>query len=407
MGACVIDGVSWDVLGDFGAAPFILDRDLLGANPGSELTPSATAATESIGDMLLSATWAWGPSRSLGPLTEPAAGRAVLSFLDTLRTFDPINVDSPLYGYLKLDLPIVVTADALPAFTGKLRAWEHDLGPSESTLELADLIAELGMADLAIDDAALVELGLPTSAADTATMQDAILAAGGFGSLADLTFGSYPAGWGVSANSAYVVEGYTWDPGTKVLAALADMRRIELGRLVAMRNGAIGILGSLTPYAPASSLTVNCGGVFLADLAITLDRGRVRNQVRIKDHLPSLYTDADSVSRNGVHEVTTSVADLLLAAEGSQPVAGEPYDRWAAVVLDELAEPPAVLTLGTLRPTGPTEVGKVARCEPFDRWTVVHDHVVPPIAQVVSVIGMRASLTTTGLEANVVTENVA
>jgi len=395
MSSCLIDGVAWDVLGDFGTATFVLDRDHLDG-PGSELTDAASAATESIGHLLLSASWSWGASRAMGPLTEPAAGRAVLSLLDTLRLFDPLNDDSPLAGFLKLDLPVAILADGAPAFTGRLRAWEHAVGPSESTLELIDIIGTLGMADLPLSDLSITQT-------DTGTMQEFILSAAGYPGLD--TLGPRPAGW--AAGSAYVVTGYVWEPGTTVLGALADMRRVELGRLVAMRAGGLGVLGSRTPYAPAPSLTVNCGGVFLADLATTIDRGRVRNQIRITDHAPDLYADAPSIARNGVHEVTTTVADLLLAPEVNQPVAGEPYARWAAAILAELAEPPPALTLGTLRPSGPTDVGKVARAESYDRWTVVHDHVVPPISAVVSVIGMRCRLLTTGLEADVVTEFVS
>jgi hypothetical protein len=400
---CVIDGVAWDVLGDFGAAPFVLDRDNLDDNPGSELTSSAGAATESIGHMLLSASWQWGAARSLGPLTEAAAGRAVLSLLDTLRTFDPINDDSAIAGYLKLDLPIVITADALPAFTGKLRAWSHDLGPAESTLELVDVIGEMGMTDAAT----------PT-----------LYAPGEIDYVGNLVGGvvyGVPAPGDGAATGPFAgrttvlgTPGYTRAMPTvlpdSVLAQLALLRRSEHGTLVGERDGGVTFRQSAVPYAPASALVVNCGGVFLGDLSTLVDRGRVRNRVRIADHVPEVYEDAASISRNGVHEVASSVAELAFDEFNSAGKAGyiaDPYGRWAAAILTALAEPAPTIALGVLRPATPTEVGKVARAESYDRWTVVHDHVVPPISRVVSVIGMRCRLTTTGLEADVVTEDVA
>jgi hypothetical protein len=91
----------------------------------------------------------------------------------------------------------------------------------------------------------------------------------------------------------------------------------------------------------------------------------------------------------------------------SQTVATpDPYDRWASRILSELARPPALTALGTLRPDGPDEVLPVVCAEYGHRWQVVHDHTDPPIDRVVRVLGMRVKLTPEGVEVDATTEDV-
>ena len=52
----IVRGADVVVQGDLGAHPFILDRDLLDANPGSELTPW-TGAWDDVTCLVLSINW--------------------------------------------------------------------------------------------------------------------------------------------------------------------------------------------------------------------------------------------------------------------------------------------------------------------------------------------------------------
>lgn len=420
MTTCVIDGVAWDVLGDLGSTAFVLDvNDLDAAGDLSALTPAYAAIVDSIGGMLLSASWSWGATRPLGPLTEPSAGRAVLSLLDTERLFDPLNATSPRADYMKAGLPIRLLADAVPAWTGRIREWTHDLGAQESQIELIDVIGELGLTD------ALPSLGNPASLINVTTFGYAdVIGYSGFslngaqnvlpGAEPVLPASDHRAMYLNSDLVAYAgsfMRTNQRDPEGSVLEALAPIRFAEHAALHGSPEGRVYWRGSQPRSVPAPRLTINCGGVMLETLTTTIDHDRIRNQVRITGASPEVYYAESSIARHGVREVVTTVADLALATEAAHladvpPLpAGDPYARWAAMILDELAEPHPIIALGLLRPKGPAEVVPMANARYLDRWRVIDDHVVPAIDRYVRVLGARCRLVSTGLEVDAVTED--
>jgi len=201
------------------------------------------------------------------------------------------------------------------------------------------------------------------------------------------------------------------DPEGSLLEALAPIRFAELASLSGSPEGRVWWDSQLPQNVPAARLTVNCGGVFLSSLSATIDLDRVRNQVRITGHTPELYRDEPSIARHGVREVVSSVDALAFASEAvhladSPPLpAGDPYERWATIILDALAEPAALVTLGTMRPKEAAQVIPVANARYRDRWRVIDDHVEPPIDRYVRVLGARCRLLSTGLEVDAVTED--
>jgi hypothetical protein len=286
---CVVAGVVWDLQGDFGSLPLVLDRDELD-NASSVLTP-ADDAWESVAPMILSASWSWGASSPLGVLTEVGAGRLIVSLLDTTRLFDPLNDESPFVDYLRVGLPIRILADGSPAWTGILTTWTHAIGPSESTLEGTDPIGELGSTD-----GAAVDL----SAGATRDQAATIFAAAGWADRVDFLGGS-----------AHQRAGESLEPG-ELTAQLQRVRFAELAELTPTRAGGITWRGSAEVHAPDPSITINCGGVFLSELETGLELRRIRNQVVVADHDPSSYQDDRSRRRHGAAAVRSSVDELAL-----------------------------------------------------------------------------------------------
>lgn len=304
---CIVAGVNFDVRGDVGLEPFILDRDLLNANPGSELTSAAAAAETSIGAMLLRATWRRGPTAVLGPLTTAAAGRARLSLVDTERLFDPLNAESPIRLSLRLGARLRILAGDVPAFTGTLRTWSHDLGDVTSTLELVGPIGELA------------GYGIPGG---SVTLPDAPL---GRQAQAVLEAADWPLerfelpGLSTFSMASFGPSDFATLNGRTPLEILDRLRLAELAELTETRDGLIRWRGPGWPYEPDPSALINCGGVFLESLESAIDESRLRNVVSIPDVDPFGTTGVavGEFSRSpelGRHALEAHAAELRLLA---------------------------------------------------------------------------------------------
>lgn len=271
MSTCSVVGVAWDIRGDVGELPFILDRDTLDTNPGSELTPTGTGAGAadafSFGEMLLSARWSWGATSPLGPLTMAAGGELRLSLVDTERLLDPLNEDSRWRHTVVAGIPLTLWAGSGLAFTGILTAWTHDLGSATSTMTIVDCIAE----------------------AAQQPMPDAPIATSiGYAPRDEAEAYFLAAGWA----GRYQLEGNAenlrataYNPVTRsgsLLAAVQDAAFSALAELAADRNGQFRwIEQNRVPTIPTSSALINCGGVLLNGLESGIGLGRVRNSVKI------------------------------------------------------------------------------------------------------------------------------
>lgn len=319
-----IRGADITVQTDLGQAPFILDRDQLDADPGSVLTPADDAWSDITCD-ILGASWAWGSSAPLGPLTQADAGRARFTFLDPDRDYDPSNDASPYAGVLHVGLPIRVLADGVPAWTGTLDEWSHDQGDLTSTLQAVDPIGTLA--------ARILPGGTAIAAGLSAAQANAILDAAGWP--ADRR--AFDGGSAANRN-AITADGSALD-------GLADVRFAELADLFATRDGGIGWRGRSQAYEPDPVAVINCGGAPLGDLASVFAQGRVRNVVLVDGATPSRYSIPESATRHGPRYVKTTAADLAFAA-GSLL-----RDR----IADRLADAPTVSPL-----TAPTSQTIVA-----------------------------------------------
>jgi len=377
----IVRGADIVVQGDFGAHPFILDRDLLDANPGSELTPW-TGAWDDVTCLVLSIGWTWGAGNPFGPLTESEGGRAQVSLHDTTRAYDPSNATSPYYNFLRVGMPLRVLVDGAAGWTGTLEAWEWDVGDQVATLSAIDAIATL--AALVVPDDTLIPAGT------TASQAAAVLTAAGWPAS-----GSY-TGTSTASRTDVTVSG-------QAMEALHAIRFAELGAVFGTRAGVIawwarGVTASSTPTA-----IINCGGVGLVALASVFNRGRVRNVVRIDDSLNPYVAILDaSATRHGQRTVRASGDDLAYPVSGRVTA----FAAWAQTILDALGNPRPASRLGTLVPVGAAQVDAILRAEWGDVWRIVDTGSSPRIDRTVRVLGQSVTITPSSIEVDAVTEDL-
>ncbi len=326
---CEIDGVYWDLR--------------------AELSTGWTSWSA----LLLSATWRWGPSSPLGPLTMPTAGQATAVLIDTERLFDPLNQDSTLAGELRFGLPVQIAADDAPVFTGALAGWSHDQRTHTAVLTIDGPLAELGRLDPpatlelpeapsppALDEGivalthrdivewALTEIGWPSSR---------------------LVFLDNPEPWILDPIGINEPGGAPGDPTlVDVLDPMSFLQARALSALALVsegRDGSIRWRGVVDfTYMGAGGgvpPVINCEGVDVDDLVGGMTRDRVRNAVRIEgtplsgewDPLDPLdptptFVDAASIAEHGRRLVRTTVDELRIGpavipyGEGADPTLG-------------------------------------------------------------------------------------
>ena len=359
---------------DLGATSFILDWTLMDL-PDSLLTP-IEAGFDEITCEVLSASWSWGANDPLAKLTEVDAGRMRVSLFDPTRRFDPANPGSPYGLFLRDGMPIRVSIEGAPAWTGTLEAWQWDVGSATATLDAIDAIGTL--AKLTLPDPSGVTAG--TTASQAAHVLDLI---------------EWPVDRRVFVGSSAATRGAENVSGP-ALGALAQFRFAELGAMFATPDGMLAWWGRAEPLTPpAVSAVVNCGGVGLVALTTRNPAGRMRNIVLIDTNR---YVSEPSYTRNGKRTVQTSAAELLLTG------AGTPAADWAWAALGPLADPAALLELGTLVPEGPADVAAIAGASYGDRWRVVADDIDPPIDRIVRVLGAQVDIAPDTIEVTAVTE---
>lgn len=379
----LVAGADVLVQGDLGARPFILDRDHLDANPGSELTPYADA-WDDVTCVVTSLQWSWGATDPLGPLTDAEGGRATVHLVDPTRQFDPSNTSSPYYNFLRVGMPLRVLIDGAPGWTGTLEAWQWDTGEQLATLSAIDALATL--AALVLPTGTVIPAG--TSAAQVGAVLDAVS-----WPAANRTFTGTPA----VSRLDVTVDG-------QALEALHAIRFAELGALFATHDGVIAFLSrGAAGTVGAPTAVINCGGVGLVGLTSIFNRGRVRNVVRIDDSLAPLVVQLDaSTTRHGPRTVRTSQDELAYQLAG-RPAA---FTAWAQTILDALGQPEPVSALGTLVPVGSTQVDAIARAQWGDVWRVVDTESTPPSDRLVRVLGESVSITPAAIEVDAVTEDL-
>ena len=381
----LVRGADIVVQGDLGVHPFILDRDLLDINPGSELTPYASA-WDDVTCAVLSIQWTWGAGTPLGPLTEVEGGRAAVHLRDLTRAYDPSNAASPYYNFLHVGMPLRVLVDGSPGWTGTMDAWEWAAQDQVATLSAIDAVATL---------AALV---LPTSTilpADTTFAQ----------ATAVLDAVAWPAAWRTFTGTPAATRLSLTVDG-QAMEALHGIMFAELGTLYGTRAGTIviqarGVTGSTTP-----TVIVNCGGVGLVDLTSTFNRGRVRNVVQVTGEIwPFVWRADASATRHGPGRSTRDVEDL--SYPGPDFVArGVLYAPWATAILAALGQPRPASSLGTLVPVGAAQVDPILRAEWGDVWRLVDTGTSPGIDRTVRVLGQSVTITPTSIEVDAVTEDL-
>jgi len=376
-----VQGAAIVVQGDLGQRPFILDRDLLDANPGSELTPW-TGAWDDFTCDVLSIQWSWGASNPFGPLTEAEGGRATLNLYDPTRDYDPSNVLSPFYNFLRVGMPVRVMVDGSPGWTGTLEAWEWDAGDTTATLQCIDAIATV--AALVLPAATVIPAGT------TDVQVGAVLDAAGWPAANRTVTGTAAA-----SRQSVTVSG-------QAMAALQLIRFAELGAIFGTRAGNIAWWARGTTSATPTVL-INCGGVGLVGLTSTFNRGRVRNIVAIADPAGAFYNALDaSLTRHGPRTVATSEDDLQYPLVGRTAA----FTAWANTVLTALGNPRPASRLGTLVPVGAAQVDAILRAEWGDVWRLVDTGTSPGIDRTVRVLGQSVTITPTSIEVDAVTEDL-
>lgn len=376
-----IRGAEVRLWADLESQPFILDRDLLDANPGSELSPPASHWDEITCDVL-SADWSRGATTPLGPLTTVDAGRMRVSIYDPDRQFDPSNEGSPIYREVRIGMAMRVTVEGVSAWTGTLDAWESDLGERTSTLSAIDAIGTLASRVIP-DNTAL-------GAGTTAVQANAVLDLAGWP--ADLR--SF-TGTTAATRSAVTI-------GGSALEVLNSIRLVELGALYGARDGKIGWVGRTEPAPGAPTATINCGGAGLISLTTVFPRGRVRNRVLIAGPITHVYVVSGAEARHNERTVQSSDDELAFVPPGNATASQD----WGYFILGKLVEPRPITALGTIIPVGPAQVVPIVCAEWGDRWRVVATDTVPPIDRLVRVLGLSVSLAPDTIEVDAVTEDI-
>jgi Concanavalin A-like lectin/glucanases superfamily len=378
-----VRGATIVVQGDLGVHPFILDRDYLDLNPGSELTPW-TGAWDDVTCDVTSIQWAWGANDPLGPLTEAEGGRASFSLYDPTRDYDPSNTASPYIKFLRVGMPLRVLVDGAAGWTGTLEAWEWEASDQVATLLAIDAVATLAALVLPTDTV----LPADTTAAQAAAVLDAV---------------AWPAanrsftGTSTAHRDTVTVSG-------QAMEALRAVRLAELGAVFSTRAGVIAWWARGASSATPAVL-INCGGVGLVGLSSVFNRGRVRNVVRIDGGSSADYVASLSASAT-IHGPRTASATLAELAFPPDATITAQETAWAQTILDGLGNPRPASRLGTLVPVGAAQVDAILRAEWGDQWHVVDTGTSPPIDRYVVVLGERVSITPSTIEVDAVTEDV-
>ena len=327
-----------------------------------------------------SATWEWGAPEPMGPLTECEGGTLRVSMYDPDRKYDPDNPDSPLLGVVKVGLPMRVTVDAAPAWTGALQSWSWDRASMIADLNAFDPIGMLSMRALPERQT------LAPVVATTASQAKFLLDVAEW----DPAKRYFPDGDSGVYRGNHTVEGSALD-------GLMQIRFAELGRLYPLRNGGIGWHDRDGPTPPAPSAIINCGGVGLTDMWRALGLGRVRNRVVVSGGY-GVYGDIRPPD-----EYRSVLGDWLFLhlafPDANDPL---PWDLWANHILDHLDHPPPLTVLGTIVPQGP-EVKQIVCSEFGARWTVA----TPTDETVVELVGQRVTVEPGLIEVEAVTEDVS
>ena len=327
-----------------------------------------------------SASWSWGAPEALGPLTECEGGTLRVSLYDPNRVYDPNNPSSPLLGVLKVGLGFRVTVDAAPAWTGVLQTWGWDHGSDIADLNGMDPIGQLSMR--------IVPKGSDIYPGEITTAQQAQI-------ILDLV--EWPSGKRYfPQGTTGVMRGNDWIEGSS-FDILGRMRFAELGRLYPMRDGRIGWTARVPPAPPASSATINCGGVGLTDMWKAMGLGRVRNHVVIGE---TGEVFGPVMAPDEYRSVNTTAGFLGF----QQPAAPAPLSRdlWAQTILDALEKPPILTVLDTMVPTG-AEVKQITTSEFGSRWTV---KVTGQPDVLVQVYGMTVDVEPGSIEVTAVTDDI-
>jgi hypothetical protein len=347
---------------------------------GADIKIEIQAPTSAWSDVtceVTSADWTWGAVTPLGPLTETEGGWMRISLYDPTRKYDPTNPSSPLFGALVAGMPMRVTVDGSPAWTGALDSWGRDPDSGISDLRGVDPIGELAVKNLMRPAQTI----FGTTDVQVNQLLDQI---------------KWPAARRYMPTSGGIVRGATALKQT-VLDGLQQIRYAELGALFARRDGKVGWWNRAGPTPPAVSAIINCNGVDLTALAYVVNPNRTRNRVTFGFNY-GIHGDP-SIPENEVRHVTPDLLDLQMAVN----VDPFPWDLWASKVLAELADPKPLSVLGTMLPVG-AEIRPIVCAEYGDRWEV---RVTGETARVVIVLGMTVTLTPGWLEVEAITENVA
>ena len=287
----LVKGADVVILADLEPVPFILDVHELDREE-SVLTPEddALGAVEC---EVVYASWSWGSSEWQGPLTTPDAGTCELVLADPTRKYDPGNpaVARPI----QLGSPLVVQVDGARAWSGYVRAVEHDYGAGTTTLQGADALAAL--AQVAYD-------GL-TPAGTTWAVLDAILDSVGWRQDLRVKHG---------APAAYRTAGLDPENGWPALVrnALA-----EGGLLWVDRQGRVAVAarGLLEPSPSDDPPVIGCGGADLGQLTSSVERPGIRNHVLVDatDTQPTLqWTNGSSIAAYGRRTLRVKRDELRL-----------------------------------------------------------------------------------------------
>jgi hypothetical protein len=339
-----------------------------------------------------SASWTWGASEALGPLTECEGGTLRVSLYDPTRKYDPDNPSSPFLGVLQIGLGFRVTVDGAAAWTGVLQTWGWDHASQIADLNGLDPIGQLSVRLLPD------EMQLLSRVATSAEQAQFVLAYVQWPTAKQY----FPNGIRGEYRGNQYVSGSALD-------GLHEIRFAELGKLFPMRDGRIGWIdrGGVTP--PASSAVINCGGVGLTDMWQAMGLGRLRNHIVLNggygtygpnlppDQYRSVTGDPGTLAFGGgpPYPAPPPVSPL-------PPETPQPWDLWANYILDRLNPPPVLTVLGTMIPIG-AQVKQIACAEFGAVWTVKAtgqpDHVV-------QVIGQRVSIAPGTFEVDAITEPI-
>lgn len=329
-----------------------------------------------------SATWQWGATEALGPLTECEGGTLRVSIADPNRDYDPENPASPLLGKLKVGIGFRVLIDSTPAWTGVLQTWGWDRGSGVADLNGIDPLGQLAVRML--PDRYDLQDYAATSAEQAMFLLDSVEwpSANRY----------FPSGTTGVTRGNQTVEGSALD-------GLHKIRFSELGRLFPMRDGRIGWWARTRPTPPASSAIINCPpGIPLTDIWKAFGLGRVRNRVVVAAGYGVYGTVRPP---DEYRSVMTTPFELSLAGTSSDPPVPLPEDVWAQTILDALDPPPVLTVLGTILPTG-TDV-KLLLCAEFGaRWTA---HTTDGDV-LVELVGQRVTIAPGVLELDAITEDV-